>query len=602
MSLEDDRHEAEKLQLAVVEHGGSAYVEACPGAGKTRTLVRRIERLSTLAVPRRGAAMLSFTNAAVDEFKKRCHSQGILERLGFPNFIGTFDGFLNHFLVMPLGIPGCPRRPVIVDSWNHVEVSPGLRGVQARPISLSRFDAETGSIDLSSIRDRRILPLVQQHKQAYEDSARRRRRALNAQGYLCADDARLVAKRILSDKQKADAIGQALAARFSEVIVDEAQDCNADDVLVLEWLKRHGVPLVLVCDPDQAIFEFRKGTNGSFRTFVQSYPKLELKGNFRSSSVICAATGSMRTRISADFAVGQHHNEPHPIILIPYGNTAKPEVGKKFKALTDALGINDCIVLAHKRRLSEQASGSPPRPSSSGGKLPRLARLIVAFQAPLTDGKHREATLKSMIRLLMELEEQHDDEVASLQPLADSPEIDRMYRRKALEVLAGLPSTYKKIGIEGWADQARTLVAKMVVLPEGKTIKQALRTSKNWHLELELPPATDLPCATIHEAKGRDFEGVCLVLEKESEGAVTDWENRATATSEALRVLYVGATRAKKFLAIALPTELLAKVETILAGSGVPFRKEEPTSIPPKVRGDPGKSRPAGLSHAKTTK
>ena len=51
MTVEDDRREAETRQQAVVDHLGEGYVQACPGAGKTLTLVRRLERLSSASAP-----------------------------------------------------------------------------------------------------------------------------------------------------------------------------------------------------------------------------------------------------------------------------------------------------------------------------------------------------------------------------------------------------------------------------------------------------------------------------------------------------------------------------------------------------------------------
>jgi len=602
MSIEEDHQAAENLQQAVIDHVGNAYVEACPGAGKTRTLVQRVERLSRVIAPRKGIAVLSFTNSAVDEFKERCRSYGILERLLYPSFIGTFDGFLNHFLLMPFGIPGCPHRPVIVDSWDGIEVTHGIQGIAARPVPLSRFDAATGRIDLSAVRDPRIVTAVQPHQAEYEEVARWRRRALNAKGLLCADDARLVVKRILSDRPKADAIGKALAARFSEVIVDEAQDCNADDVAVLQWLKRHGIPLVVLCDPDQAIYGFRKGTNEALRTFIQDFPPLTMNGNFRSSRIICTAAGTMRARGTTDLAVGDCHDATDPIILMPYGNKAKPGIGTKFIALATALGVTESIVLAHKRRVAEQASGTPSQHASSSGKLARIARLVVDFHSPTTTGRQRDARLKSMIRLLLEIEGKEPDEVASLRSLAESPELDRLHRRKAIEVLAGLPHVYTGLGIDGWADLARNLVGKMITLPTGKTIRQILPNGNDWHKELETTPATGLPCATVHEAKGQDFEGVCLVLEKESEGAVTAWKDRASNESEALRVIYVGATRAKRLLVIALPTCLLARVETILAANNVHCRIEKATGATPGAPRNPGSGKEQGRRKATATR
>lgn len=571
MTVLDDREEAERHQQAVIDHNGEGYVEACPGSGKTRTLVHRVARISAVAKPRSGIAVLSFTNSAVDEFRERCCGQSILERLCFPNFIGTFDGFLNQFVVLPFGIPGCESRPVIVDSWKDALVIPKGGG---KGIELSRFDAATGKIDPS--KNREVAGLLKEKQADYEKAASGYRAALNRKGLLCAEDARLVVKKFLTDRMRADAVGKALAARFREVLVDEAQDCNADDVAVLEWLKGHGIPLVVVCDPDQAIFEFRKGKSDSFRTFATGFPRLMMNGNFRSSKTICAAAGTMRTRGSADLAVGDHHDANFPVILIPYGKKATPVIGAKFTALASELGVTDCIVLAHKRLLAERASGAPSHPSGAGGKLTRLARLVAAFNVPGITGKQRDATLKAMIRLLMEIEGRPADEIVSLRPLAASPEMDREFRRKAIEVLTGLPTSCDDVGRDGWMQRARTLVGKMVALEGGKTIKQTLPDGGDWQKELGAPPlSATAPCATVHEAKGRHYDGVCLVLDKDSENAVADWENRASATSEALRVLYVGLTRAKRLLVIALPTELLARVDVILSAGGVPCQKEE---------------------------
>jgi len=570
MTRDEDRQQAELLQRAVVEHDGEAFVQACPGAGKTRTLVQRVERLSKVIPCRKGIAILSFTNAAVDEFKKRCHGQGIFERLGFPFCISTFDSFLNQFLVLPFGVPSCPIRPVIVDSWENAIVIPKGGG---KGIPLSNFDALTGKIDPQQ--NREYAGLLKDKQADYEKAAYGYRKALNQKGFFCSGDARQVVKAFLRDKARADRVGKALAARFYEVIVDEAQDCNIDDVAILGWLRSHGIPLVVVCDPDQAIYEFRKGSNEALRTFVQGFHIMPMTGNFRSSKTICAAAGTMRTSGTADMAVGDHWDSPHPVMLIQYDKSPKSDIGMKFREFAFKSGISDVILLAHKRLVAERASGAPRQISSSDGKLARLARLVVGFQAKASTGKQREVTLKGMIRLLMELEGLDDDEILALRPIANSPEDERKYRRKALEVLSGLPPTHAGVGADGWAALARALVGKMVKLPGTKTIQQALPSKADWHLELEAAPSSGIPCATIHEAKGRDYDGVCLVLEKNSEDAVTDWEKQATATSEALRVLYVGATRAKRLLVIALPTELAARVEAILSAGGVHFCKEE---------------------------
>jgi superfamily I DNA/RNA helicase len=588
MSFEEDRRIAEELQAAVMRHEGEAYVEACPGAGKTRVLVQRVTRICPVLPPRHGIAVLSFTNSAVDEFKDRCREHGILRSLGYPHFIGTFDSFLNQFIVMAAGIPGCRHKPVIVDSWEDIEVTPGLRGVNAAPVSLSRFDPTSSQIELASIRDPRILPQITQYRKHYEASARRRRAALNAKGYLCAADARLVVKQLLSVKTHADGAGKALAARFQEVIVDEAQDCNADDVQILNWLREHKIRLILVCDPDQAIYQFRKGSSDDLKNFIQGMPKLPLTGNFRSSRTICSAAATMRSRSEPDLAVGEDRDAPSPIHLIPYNNASKALTGEKFADIAKGLEISltDCILLAHKRNLALRASGNPSPPTSLSSRLARLTQAVVAFHASAAGGRQREAALKTLIRLLMDIEGAEEDGIASLSALSLSPELNREYRRKAFEIISRLPAHIEDVARDQWLNDARSILGRTVTVGGGKSLKQCLQDRGDWDKPLLAHQANfRLRCATVHEAKGRDYHGVCLVLDDDTKEALDGWQNRTSDSCEALRVLYVGVTRAKKLLALAPQEKQLAQIRVILDASGIP-NQVHVLGTPPKKKKD----------------
>lgn len=89
-------------------------VEAGPGAGKTRTVVERMKRKSS---PTSGVALISFTNAAADEAKRRT----VGTEIGLPpNFIGTFDKFLHTFVVTPWHLRKFSTRPNYVDSWDDL--------------------------------------------------------------------------------------------------------------------------------------------------------------------------------------------------------------------------------------------------------------------------------------------------------------------------------------------------------------------------------------------------------------------------------------------------------------------------------------------------
>jgi len=113
-----------KEQQIIIDHVGAAFVTACPGAGKTRTMVERARRLLSNPADRRGVAFLSFTNAAVDELQARLRTFGVLPSPLFPSFIGTFDRFLWQFLISPFGIPGCERVPKLVPDKSNWHVTP----------------------------------------------------------------------------------------------------------------------------------------------------------------------------------------------------------------------------------------------------------------------------------------------------------------------------------------------------------------------------------------------------------------------------------------------------------------------------------------------
>jgi superfamily I DNA/RNA helicase len=125
---------------------------------------------------------------------------------------------------------------------------------------------------------------------------------------MSAGDARAQTLRLIRDNVIGGALARALAARFQEVMVDEGQDCNPLDLQILTWLRAHGVNVTFVCDPDQAIYEFRNGNPQGIQVFKDTYPiasHKELTGNFRSSPAICQLAASLRREGQVDRSLGE---------------------------------------------------------------------------------------------------------------------------------------------------------------------------------------------------------------------------------------------------------------------------------------------------------
>src|SRR4051794_3924560 len=142
-------------QQALIDTTESIYVEACPGAGKTKAIVERFVRRADQE-PRRGIALLSFTNAVVDEARRRCGGQIDLAKSS--SFVGTIDSFINHFIVGPLLTSRQNKRHTFRSVWQQV---PGsvitVKGVQAR----AQLDWFVFTIDGAATLDPRRAPVDQ---------------------------------------------------------------------------------------------------------------------------------------------------------------------------------------------------------------------------------------------------------------------------------------------------------------------------------------------------------------------------------------------------------------------------------------------------------
>ena len=89
-------------------------LRAAPGSGKTWTSCRRfIWRGANWHYPAGGLALLSFTNTAIREFQEATVKVGRRDLLSDPNYVGTFDSFVERFILTPFGhlIVGSAKRP-----------------------------------------------------------------------------------------------------------------------------------------------------------------------------------------------------------------------------------------------------------------------------------------------------------------------------------------------------------------------------------------------------------------------------------------------------------------------------------------------------------
>jgi superfamily I DNA/RNA helicase len=577
-------------QLNVANHVAGVFVEACPGAGKTRAIVARIARIAPTLPVRKGLAVLSFTNCAIEEFIAKCHALHINGVLRHPGFVGTFDAFLRQFFFAPGGIRNVAIRPTVVDSWETLGVDVRLRGANSfrgGGVSLDLFAAENDQIDPASIGHAGLRAHVQAHQPDYQQAAAQRRRTLRQRGYLSAADVRVDVVGLLQRADWSNALGRALAARFQEVIVDEAQDCNPLDCQIIGWLRDQGVVVTVVADPDQAIYGFRYGTPAELRAIAHRYHpqnRLTLTGNFRSSPAICGVAATLRTRAVPDTSLGDTAAITNPVhILVYQGASVSDGIGQKFCELIQASGIatKDSIVLAHSRKNALRSCGSGCEEDAGDSRTARIARAVGIFWSSSASNRARETALRLAEEAILDLMGQIDEgEVPSR--AAERRGIDpRWLRRSALEMINRVPRNCADTNAarSEWVSALRQELLRLgLTCRQGTSPRQYFqdRADADWQRLLTAGDAPDLRSATVHEAKGKEYDAVCVVIppdfreSRRTEQLLTAWQQRTD--DEPKRVVYVGITRARKLGAIAIPAAFSGRLTDVLRAAGSNFR------------------------------
>lgn len=556
-------------QARIIRHPGSAFVAACPGAGKTRVIVERARQLLGAWLNGRGIAFLSFTIAAAAELGNRLRREGLVETPAFPHFIGTFDAFLWQFLIAPFGVDGCANRPRLVPDKDDWTIQP-YAAAQALPLGC--FHWETGRALQDKIQRYRFRGNIRAH----ETAACNARRHFLERGELDFAEARNVALGRLRDPACGAVLEPAFAARFQELIVDEAQDCNPVDLEIITWFRNAGVPVKVICDPNQAIYGFRGGVTGELEQFARTFgdaERLPLTGNFRSSRHIAQGIVALRApgmRASIDEAVGENRGEPTAVQILSYSGQGVPAtIGAKFRELTEALGLDarDCPVVSATRRTGANALGYP-QDTGVRDLSYRLAVAVSDFHFSFELGGRKEA-LAAIHRIMLELEG-HMAGKTYHQHLADAELEPGSWRPRALVIAEKLRHCPERFATaEAWLDHARLVLAPLVPAG-GQSINQRLRRNADLEKALSAAPSSGHPARTIHSVKGMEFPAICVVMSPSTAKGILDFltADDAGDDNEEARKIYVGASRAQRLLAIALPRTQAPRLRDLMAGMG----------------------------------
>lgn len=537
---------------------GDRLITACPGAGKTRSISAR----AALLVSRGDLiALTTYTNVgarAMAASLERDFGTGLDDQ----HFVGTLHGLLLRYVFHPFGhlVMNCATSP-------SVRVGPTADHIEVNGWSLDPDDFKFESDGRLSFHGSSPQKYVKKTEVAAtaQELALASKRAQAQEGVVTADDAMFWSLRALMADAEAR---QAISARFSEIIIDEAQDTSALQVACLEQLMDpdQRPSLFLVGDFDQSIYAFQGASPQACLRLAEKadLEQVRLAENYRSSQLICNVSALLRHLRVPDRAMGPNAAlELQPTVIL-YSRTEVDRVPEQFARVLTERGLRPATsaVIARGNGLVGQISGAKSR------KLRGTSRLL-GLLLELTARRHTALT-RTQVTWVEDLL----TEVA-LPALGSSGAhpAGEGVRDATMSIIEALPEGDITLG-EWRAGAVSALNSTLLSLnPETAAIADHLLALP---VALAAEPLADfLPAsrqdgllvATVHGVKGMSLDAVLLVADYElawygreperwGEFFQASLEGRSVhLDTEELRILYVGVTRAERLLCLALPND-----------------------------------------------
>ena len=246
----------------------SKDIQACPGAGKTTSLVTKLDILSNFMpfTDNSGVLVLTHTNVAVDEIKKKLGANA-QKVLGYPNHVGTFQSFINKYLAIPMYVKLLDKKPERIDSEKFYSIFQNRldnineyhrNWLQERAdekfISVLKFIEELVLVDDVSLQynGRNIITTRSTMFSAIKTISKIPSSIIK-DGYLTYEYCYKLALKYLEDYPQ---IIEVFKKRFKYIFVDEAQDTDDRQFEILNKIFDDDSIIQRIGDNNQAIFNF----------------------------------------------------------------------------------------------------------------------------------------------------------------------------------------------------------------------------------------------------------------------------------------------------------------------------------------------------------
>lgn len=275
-------------------------VSACPGSGKTHTLVKLVKQELEFIKEYQGIVACSFTNESANEIKERIGEKYNLDN----SFIGTIDGFVKYLISLYVNrTHKFPQRVVIGNKIDFPKKVPTFDGkkflkTESPGILVSTDDCTNGydSKKLVTIND---ITKFYDKFNAYKELGVRYCKEkwikkLEDSIYEVSFPSYFFAVKVA----KLALFKDWFANHFTTIYIDEAQDLNYFQHLFFNELKKNtDVRIIMLGDPNQSIYQFRGARPELFTRLTSSgYIKYSLSYSCRCNPNVIAIANRIYNR------------------------------------------------------------------------------------------------------------------------------------------------------------------------------------------------------------------------------------------------------------------------------------------------------------------
>lgn len=488
------------------ENHNATLVIAGPGAGKTHGMVEEIEKQLPFLLPHRYMAVVTYTNAASGEIKRRLAS-----RVKIPDnlFIGTIHSFLSKFVFSVYGPLWelVPHRKVFVEAV-HLPANPMVRNIVR-----------------NSILKKGIVPYDQIIAKASK---------------LVSED-----KRIL----------HLVANRLQSLFVDEYQDATRTQHKIFQEIMRAGkTEMYFVGDPEQYIYGYAYQGTGQKAPVFEKIPIMDLQNtrgvatrieeiNKRSDIKIVEFINHLNTQVkqksTLNIGLPVHFlNDTHPDRIL----SVFDEICDRTRSLHSVHSSRfSRFYLARKNKTIDRISdlaGLTPISNEETPPYAILSSVLEFITSTVGISEHSICEQKDLTRLQF-----RRLGVKALRMIRNNPGLSEQDMKTFVHSELGIAPDTELSTQNRFASIMRT--------------NQILRSSQGYY-------------STIHKAKGLEADAVLVIAESAKElkeWLETDKRKRFSDKLDSCRIGFVAYSRAKRLLCIAcldsIGPELLSRMDSL---------------------------------------